>query len=165
MYVFNAFFMDMRAKFVGKDKEIRCYVVEWDPAELSWSSFRNSVLGSTDPTTAPKGSIRRAILDEYDLLGLSTKPNTGDNGVHASASPFEGLAEKMNWLNLDITDDNGFGKALLDAGMSVERIRDWAKDPQIQISQSGLGSVFDSLEDLDADNCARKLIELNLLNP
>jgi hypothetical protein len=44
IYVFNAFFMAMRAKFVG-DNSIHCFVVEWDPSRLSWSSFRNSVLG------------------------------------------------------------------------------------------------------------------------
>jgi len=43
-YVFNAFFMAMRNKFVGENS-IHCYVVEWDPSRLSWSAFRNSVLG------------------------------------------------------------------------------------------------------------------------
>lgn len=165
LYVFNAFFMAMRAKFVGKENEIRCFVVEWDPSELSWSSFRNDVLGPTDPSIAPKGSIRRTILDEYERLGLSNVPNKGDNGVHASASPFEGLAERMNWLDLNLSDDDGLGKALLEGGMSKERIQEWAKDPQIRISESEFGSVFDSLEDLDVTECSRKLIELNKLNP
>jgi hypothetical protein len=44
LYVFNAFFMAMRAKFVGENY-IHCYVVEWDPSILSWSAFRNKVLG------------------------------------------------------------------------------------------------------------------------
>lgn len=44
LYVFNAFFMAMRAKFVG-DNSIHGYVVEWDPSLLSWSKFRNDVLG------------------------------------------------------------------------------------------------------------------------
>lgn len=38
------------------------------------------VLGATDPSTAVAGSIRREILDKYQELGLSTKPDTGDNG-------------------------------------------------------------------------------------
>ena len=45
VYVFNAFFMSMRSKFVGEGKAIHCYVVEWDPRDLSWSSFRNDILG------------------------------------------------------------------------------------------------------------------------
>lgn len=44
LYVFNAFFMAMRAKFVGENS-IHCFVVEWEPSKLSWSAFRNSVLG------------------------------------------------------------------------------------------------------------------------
>ena len=41
--------------------------------------------------------------------GLASAPNTGDNGVHASASPFEGFAERTNWLATAIGDDV-FGK-------------------------------------------------------
>lgn len=163
LYVFNAFFMAMRSKFVGDDKEIRCYVVEWDPEELSWASFRQKVLGPTDPTEAPPQSIRRMILDQYKSLGLSSEPNKSDNGVHASASAFEGLAEKMNWLNLDPEYDS-FGKLLLDSGLSKSRILEWAKDPQVRTSESNFGSIFDELEELDAIDCVRKLIALNRLD-
>ena len=45
----------------------------------------------------------------YSDLGLDSEPNVGDNGVHASASPFEGLFERMNWVGADIESD-GFGK-------------------------------------------------------
>lgn len=86
LYVFNAFFMTMRSKYVGKDKEIRCYEVEWDPTKLSWSSFRNDILGPTDPNEAPPNSIRKTILDQYKKLGLSSIPDRSDNGVHASVS-------------------------------------------------------------------------------
>ncbi len=44
LYVFNAFFMAMRVKFVG-DNSIHCYVVEWDPSRLPWSAFRSKILG------------------------------------------------------------------------------------------------------------------------
>lgn len=163
LYVFNAFFMTMRSKYVGKDKEIRCYEVEWDPTKLSWSSFRNDILGPTDPNEAPPNSIRKTILDQYKKLGLSSIPDRSDNGVHASASPFEALAEKMNWLKMDLESD-GFGKALVDAGISKSRIHEWSRDPQINLSVSATGSVFDALEDLDIEDCIQKLIELNKLN-
>jgi hypothetical protein len=42
-------------------------------------------------------------------------PNVGDNGMHASASPFEALAERSNWLGADVGSDP-FGKALINAG-------------------------------------------------
>lgn len=163
LYVFNAFFMSMRSKFVGKQNDIRCFVVEWDPNQLSWSSFRHDVLGPTDPAKAPPNSIRRSILNLYQELGLTSAPNNSDNGVHASASPFEALAEKLNWLSFDLESDT-FGKALVDAGISRSRIKEWSLDPQVNLSESSTGSLFDELEDLDVDECIQKLIELNALN-
>jgi hypothetical protein len=45
--------------------------------------------------------IYRTIYKGWEGLGLDYKPNVGDNGVHASASPFEALAERMNWLKVE----------------------------------------------------------------
>ena len=104
---------------------------------------------------APEGSIRREILKKYKALGLKNKPNTGDNGVHASASPFEALAERANWLGAKIESDP-FGKGMLAAGMSKELIKKWSGDTQISVEgETAPGekmSVFDALEDLDADD-------------
>mmetsp|Transcript_30988 Transcript_30988/g.36162 ORF Transcript_30988/g.36162 Transcript_30988/m.36162 type:complete len:346 (-) Transcript_30988:15-1052(-) len=163
LYVFNAFFMSMRAKFVGKETSIHTYEVQWDPATLSWSDFRNQLLGPTDPADGPEGSIRKTILESYKELGLDSVPDKGDNGVHASASPFEGLAEKNNWLGVPIGED-GFGKALLNAGLSEETIKAWSVDPRVEQPEGGKGSVFDSLEDMDVSECLSKLVELNALN-
>lgn len=164
LYVFNAFFMTMRSKFIGPGVSIHCYTVEWDPAKMSWDDFRNKLLGPTDPADGPVGSIRRTVLESYKELGLADVPNKGDNGVHASASPFEGLAEKMNWLNLKLEDD-AFGAALLDAGLSKHTIEEWAVDPQINLPDGTKGSVFDALEDLDVEQCLNTLVELDKLNP
>jgi len=160
LYVFNAFFMSMRSKFVGKDTSIHCYEVYWDPSVLSWSDFRNELLGPTDPAEGPDGSIRKTILETYESLGLTSKPNKGDNGVHASASPFEGLAEKMNWLGYSIAED-GFGKALLNAGLSEDTIKEWSVDPRVALPSGEKGSVFDALEDMNVDDCLKTLVELN----
>jgi hypothetical protein len=164
LYVFNAFFMTMRSKFVGPGVSIHCYTVEWDPSKLSWDAFRNELLGPTDPADGPVGSIRRTILETYKELGLADKPNKGDNGVHASASPFEGLAERTNWLNTKLEDD-AFAAALLEAGLTKHTIEEWSVDPQINLPDGSKGSVFDALEDMDADECLKTLVELNALNP
>jgi hypothetical protein len=50
--------------------------------------------------------------------------------VHASASPFEGLAERTNWLGVAIADDP-FGKVLLAAGIPEATIKKWSSDPQV----------------------------------
>eukprot|EP00934_Nitzschia_sp_Nitz4_P008473 Nitzschia sp. Nitz4//scaffold112_size70979//30796//31808//NITZ4_005902-RA/size70979-snap-gene-0.133-mRNA-1//1//CDS//3329533265//8463//frame0 len=162
LYVFNAFFLSMREKFIG-DNSIHGYVVEWEPNDLPWSQFRNDLLGDTDPSSAPKGSIRRAILEEYKTLGLQICPTKSDNAVHASASPFEGLAEKVNWLGIRLEDDP-FGQAILRLGIPKRKIAAWFNDPFIRVSDTGRGSIFDALENLDASDCLMKLHQLHELN-
>ncbi len=163
LYVFNAFFMTMRSKFVGEKDSIHCYEVQWNSKTLSWEAFRGELLGPTDPKDAPEGSIRRTILDSYKALGIADAPNKGDNGVHASASPFEGLAEKCNWLGANVETDS-FGKALLGAGLSKKTIAEWSVDPRVTLPGGDKGSVFDALEDMDVEECLSKLVELNKLN-
>jgi hypothetical protein len=153
IFVLNGFFMSMRAKFVAPGSSIYYYVVEWDQAALPWKDFRANVLGPTDPADAPADSLRGKILADWHALGLAAKPNVGDNGVHASASPFEGLAERANWLHVAIEDDS-FGKRLLAAGIPKKTIVDWSVDPQVQYGPTTKqASLFDSLEDTDADEC------------
>ncbi len=156
IYTFNAFFMSMRNKFVAKGTSIHFYVVDFDPKDLSWADFRGSVLGPTDPAAAPEGAIRGTILKNWQALGLKASPNTGDNGVHASASPFEGLAERMNWLKVSAAADP-FGSEVLKAGVSADTIKAWSVDPQVKGR-----SVFDQLEDTNASECLAKLAELSL---
>jgi hypothetical protein len=98
-------------------------------------------------------------LENYKDLGLDAEPNVGDNGVHASASPFEGLAERMNWLGVKLENDQ-FGKGLLAAGVSEGDIAKWCDDAQVKVegetSEGTTMSVFDTFEDLDADDVLSK---------
>ncbi len=50
------------------------------------------------------GSLREMLTSNWKELGLGYEPTVGDNCVHASASPFEGLAERMNWLKVEPKD-------------------------------------------------------------
>ncbi|GMH86292.1 hypothetical protein TrVE_jg9123 [Triparma verrucosa] len=158
LYVFNAFFMEMRSKFIG-DNEVYFFSVEWEKGVLDWEGFRNRLLGPTDPNEAPEGSIRRTILEKWEEFGLKSKPNKADNGVHASASPLEGLSEKCNWLGSSI-DSESFGKALLFNGFDEQTIKEYCIDPSVEGAKDdgvGKGSVFDAVEDMDAEDCLRKL--------
>ena len=114
------------------------------------------MLGPTDPATAPT-SLRGEILRDYKSSASPT-PFTGENGVHASASPLEGLAERANWLGANIAKDT-FGAALMKAGVSKKTIEAWSVDPQVTHAE-GKGSVFDLLEDLDADACVAKCLTI-----
>lgn len=154
LYVFNGFFMAMRAKFVTPGTSIYYYVVDFDPQSMSWEDFRGKALGPTDPATAPADSLRGLIAAKWKELGMKEPCNVGDNGVHASASPFEALAERMNWLGARV-DRDPFGKLLLKAGVSRGLIKDWSNDPQVTFGGSPITkSLFDSLEDTDSDYCA-----------
>mmetsp|Transcript_48970 Transcript_48970/g.131053 ORF Transcript_48970/g.131053 Transcript_48970/m.131053 type:complete len:450 (-) Transcript_48970:49-1398(-) len=153
IYAFNGFFMAMRSKFVTPGTSIYYYVVEWESSSCSWEDFRGKVLGPTDPATAPADSLRGLISTKWEELGLKAPCNTGDNGVHASASPFEGLAERMNWLGYRAERDQ-FGRLLLKAGVSVNLIKEWSVDPQVSFGVLTITkSLFDTLEDTDSDYC------------
>jgi hypothetical protein len=160
---FNAFFMSMRARFTAPGASIHYFTVEFDPAQLSWADFRGKVLGPTDPASAPEASLRGVIHADWEKLGLGAPPDTGNNGVHASASPFEGFAERANWLGVRASEDE-FGRALLRAGLPEEMIRAWAVDPQVTLEAGeGKGSLFDQLEDLDVGPCLAKCAQLSKL--
>jgi hypothetical protein len=153
IYAFNGFFMSMRSKFVAEGVSIYYYLVDWESSACAWEDFRGKVLGPTDPEAAPADSLRGAILAQWEELGLKSKPDTGDNGVHASASPFEALAERVNWLG-DRADRDPFGKLMLKAGVSRSLIKDWSNDPQVTFGVLPMTkSIFDTLEDMDSDLC------------
>ena len=91
LYVFNAFFMNMRNNFVGEDNSIYYYSIEWKSSDLAWNDFRGGVIGPTDPSKAPADSIRGTIASKWEEFGLKAACDGGNNGVHASASPLEVL--------------------------------------------------------------------------
>lgn len=152
LYTFNGFFMEMRSKFVAPDTEIYYYLVEFDSKDLSWADFRGKVLGPTDPADAPKDSLRGLFLSDWKRLDLKFEPTVGENAVHASASPFEALAERMNWLGYR-PDRDAFGKLLLKVA-TRSQIRAWSVDPQVTYGPIPItASLFDTLEDMDTDHC------------
>jgi hypothetical protein len=56
-------------------------------------------------------------------------------------------------------------QALLDAGVSLQTLKDWSVDPRVAIDEEGnMGSVFDALEDLDVNDCLAKMLLLNDYN-
>ena len=155
-YVFNGFYMTMRSKFVKPGTCIHYYVVEWESEKMSWAKFRGELLGPTEPSTAPETSLRGIIYNDWEAIGLKAQPTTGENGVHASASPFEACAEMNNWLGTPFAE-TAFGSVLLDAGIAEDTVKAWSVAPQVTYGAPAMritGSLFDALEDTDADYCA-----------
>ncbi|CAK9087009.1 unnamed protein product [Durusdinium trenchii] len=163
IYVINGFYMNMRSKFTAPGTSIYYYEVEWPAEKMSWADFRGKLLGPTDPASAPEGSLRQMIYSKWSELGLPARPDTGDNGVHASASPFEALAERCNWLRASISKD-AFGKGLLASGIPLPMLtKEWFNDPQVDF-EGGKKSLFDLLEDLDAAACLKKCKDIAAAN-
>ena len=130
IFVVNGFYAAMRSKYTTPGSSVYYYSVSWDSTTLDWATFRASILGATDPETAAAGSMRSEICQRWEALGLASRPNVGDNGVHGSASAFEGLAERLNWLGATLDEDDT-GHALLEAGVKRETLMQWTKDPQV----------------------------------
>ena len=152
IYGMNGFFMSMRSNFVAPGASIYYYVVEWDSDTCAWEDFRGKVLGPTDPVTAPADSLRGMFYANWEKYGLKYAPNVGDNAVHASASPFEALSERCNWLGMDAASDD-FGKLALSV-LDATTLDEWSKDPAVTYGPIPMKkSVFDSVEDTDSDYC------------
>jgi len=152
---------------VKEGASIYYFTCEWKAKDLSWADFRGKVLGPTDPADAPKDSLRGGALADWKNLGLEAEPNVGENCIHASASPFEGLAERMNWLGYKADRDN-FGKALLEAGVRAKSIKDWCQDPVVSYGDKmkpTTKSIWDSIEDMDAQACIDKCAEIDEWRP
>jgi nucleoside diphosphate kinase len=164
VYVINGFYMSMRSMYVKPPASIQWMAVEWSPATsgLSWADFRAKVVGSTDPATAARSSIRAALLEKWQSLGLSSAPSVKENGLHASASPLEALFERMNWLKLSGFEEDPFFAELHAAGVPAARLEQWREDPPVEAW--GAGSLFDALEDSDAEDAIKRLAELHRIS-
>ena len=79
--------------------------------------------------------------------------------MHGSASPFEVLAEVVNWEGKDMESDI-FGKALLLAsGLDKETLKIWLTDAQVPIDGK-LTSIFDTLEDQNSKENIDRVTEI-----
>jgi len=159
LYVINGFYCSMRSQYTETGTSVHWYEVQWPVKTMSWASFRSEVLGDTDPARASQSSLRGIMHGCWEELGLQRKPHVGENAVHASASPFEALLERENWLGVEGSKDH-FGEMLLEAGISRDVITSWSSDPTVE-HDGRSQSLFDLLENMDSERCletAKKLV-------
>jgi nucleoside diphosphate kinase len=154
-FCINGFYPGQRELFTASGAQVVLYEASFNPEDTSWERFRSEVIGATDPAAARPGSLRNQLLEHWGELGLSDQPEKSRNGIHASAGPLEGLRERMVWLDTDPLQDE-FGAALLEAGMSEERLRVLLENPVLRMDGRE-EPVFDLTEDLDADAAVQRL--------
>jgi len=158
--VLNSFHPYQVVPYNSPGRAIIVFECSTDPS-FSWENLRSNLAGPTDPTTAPIGSIRRAFLDHKDELGLKAV-DRGSNCVHMSAGPLEGMVELQRFFT-DHTSgkhisfsETAFGALLVSKGLSEERIKDLAGNPNSEINGKK-ASVFDHTEEKDASEAAELL--------
>ena len=124
IYVINGFYLVNREKFTKAGTSVNWYTIEWEESAMTWVDFRAQFVGPTKPEVAPKGSMRGIIFQDWEKLGLAEQPNVSDNGVHASAGPLEGLAERGIWTGAKIAED-AYGQALAAGGCDMSLVQEW----------------------------------------
>lgn len=150
VWVINGFYPMMRSKYHEEGCSIHMFVVAFKPEDVSWSTFRNDIIGATNPATAAEGSIRATCKAKFAELGLKEEPNNTDNCVHASAGPLEGLKERMIWLGWTLATDPT-GSKLIEVCLDKEAgIMELLEDPPIDMyGLGGSKTAFDLTEDKD----------------
>ncbi|CAE7655339.1 unnamed protein product, partial [Symbiodinium sp. CCMP2456] len=158
IFVINGFYMAMRGQYLIPGSSVWWFKVKWQASDMSWKTFREEVVGNTDPATAAEKSLRGIFYKSWTELGLPSQPHVGENAVHGSASPFEALAEKWNWLGADYESDP-FGSLLLERGVTPDSIGRWKRNPVVKLDGRSQ-AVFDLFENMDAASCLQKAKKL-----
>jgi hypothetical protein len=116
-----------------------------------WKALRNEFCGATNPAAAAAGSLRRTILDRRQELGIK-QIDQGNNAVHFSAGPLEGMVETMRYFtdysaeNALTPSDTCFGRLLLGSGFDQQQLAHLAGNPTLQ-SNGRRVSAFDLTEE------------------
>ena len=126
-----------------------------------WADLRGKLTGTTNPATAEAGSIRGELLARQSEFRIPAV-NQGNNGVHLSAGPLEGMVElqrfftdhetgvAMNWT------DTVFGDQLIQAGISEAGVSELAQNPSVTYNGE-TESAFDLTEEVNATDALARL--------
>jgi hypothetical protein len=123
-------------------------------SDNEWSTLRGDLIGTTNPENASPESIRGALFAEPAKYGFE-KVGSGNNGVHLSAGPFEGMSEIVNFLgNLFDLDVSAEPPLLLQklkaAGLSQEQALKATENPTVEVDGKS-SDLYGSTEDINSD--------------
>lgn len=160
LFVINGFYMAMRDAYTRPGKSVQWYVAEWNAADISWREFRENVLGATHPEDAKPSSLRGYFRDNWRSLRLGGPLHVGENAVHASASAFEAMVERVNWLGISFEDDP-FGRELISRHVSAATLKSWSTDPVVSYHgrEASLFDLFENLGCLESLKLATELLQ------
>ena len=152
-YCMNAFYPAMEANFYHPDNQMVYFVVDFDPARISWAQFRDSLLGATRADRAAPESFRGQLYADYPV----NYPGR-DNFVHGSAGPFEGFIERTVHEAADfMMNENPVGQWLEKKGRSLPDFCRWLQTRSL----AELSDLFDATEQMDTPDVFTRLAEVD----
>ena len=159
--VLNPFHPQQIAHYTQPGKAIA--IIECQ-TNTDWEVLRSDMTGTTDPTRAAEGSIRKTLLEKKDKLGLRDV-STASNGVHCSAGPLEGMVEFCRFFSDHAKKqhmsptETPFGHLLSKHGMSDKEVVALADNPIL--GGAGEGTyAFNLTEEKNAEAAAELLAKL-----
>ncbi len=93
-FIINGFYPAMRRQYTDGGNA-HWFEVEFD---FDYTTFKNHIIGTTDPTVANPDSLRGILYNSWHSLGLTRQPSIGENGIHGSANAGDAAWEIKNWL-------------------------------------------------------------------
>ncbi len=160
VFLVNGFHPRQLEHFILPGRSIITMTITGD---TSWKDARGKFIGSTDPSKAEKGSIRRELLEKKDEYGL-TAVTPSWNGVHLSAGPVEGLVELLRY-NSNLAEniilkpgDFAFGR-MLQENFNEQEIHHILSNGKVNVNGDEI-SVFDLTEEKDSKEALELLKKL-----
>jgi hypothetical protein len=123
-------------------------------SDTDWGTLRNELVGATFPEKAAPGSIRGTLYANPAKYGFS-EVGIGNNGVHLSAGPYEGVFEILNFLG-SLTNFNAVEqpplliRKLEAAGLSSVQAMAVTTNPQVQANGKQT-DLYGATEDVNSD--------------
>ena len=148
LYIINGFYYALKASYEEPDTVVYCILIEWDGAQWTWEDMARRFIGHEDPSQADPSSLRGMIYNNWQRLNLKSKPSRVHNCVHFSQSAFEGMADRLTWVEGSSAHTDIFGSRLLAARVPHHFCQKWMRNPIVDGQ-----SVFDHMLFMNARAC------------
>ncbi|RNE97919.1 nucleoside-diphosphate kinase [Trypanosoma rangeli] len=158
VYVVNALVPLERERMLQMGREapnIHGYVVSWDQRECSWHTFLHEVIGDPDPANAAEASLRGQLYNDWEKLGLPSRPNRIDNIVLASGGPLQAFMERELWCSTSDLLPDLLVRALCYLEHDPSQLLEWKDNPLVQYTSRTLDApsvtkrMFDFTHEMD----------------
>jgi hypothetical protein len=157
-YGLNGFYPSLEATFTHPATRMHYYVIEFDPAEVSWKAFREQMLGKTDASRADPQSLRGELYQRFkSQLHFPGR----DNFVHGSAGPLESFIERSIHEPDFEMNQSPVGMYLQQSGVTLPLFQQWKAAQSLH----QLGALFDATEEIELQEALPILEKIDFKNP